>query len=322
MYVRLIQLVCLSLLVAVSATGCKRTVNNATTGFRVAMALPGKITDRSWNQAGYEGLKRVEAEVQAEVAFTEQVAQPDQAETMSDYARRGYGVVIGHGGEFQDAALQAADRHPDTLFLVNNGTKTAANVGVIGFHQRQPGYLVGYIAGKISKSGKVGFLGGQKIKAYEELAEGFQTGVNAANPKAEVLVTWTNDWDDVAKGKEAALLQIGQGADVIFPTMDNATLGSLQAAKEKNVRAIGIYYDAIKDWPGTIVQSAIIDIRGAMVETLKKVKAGDMKGKEYRYGIETPGAVRLGSYDASVPQSVRDEVDKMVERIKKGELTP
>ncbi len=134
--------------------------------------------------------------------------------------------------------------------------------------------------------------------------------------------TWTNDWDDVAKGKEAATLQIGQGADVIFPTMDNATKGSLQAAKEKKNSAIGIYYDAIKDWPDTVIQSAIIDIRGAMVETLKMVKKGETTGREFKYGLNTPVAVRLGTYASTVPQSVQDEIKGLLDQIQAGKLSP
>lgn len=289
---------------------------------KVAMVLPGKITDRSWNQAGFEGLKRIESDLKLEVAYSEQVAQPDQVEALSDYARRGFQVVIGHGGEFQDSVNQAAEHQKNTLFFVNNGTKSGGNVGTIGFQFRQPGFVVGYIAAKSSKTGKLGFIGGQKISAYEQLASGFEAGAKSANPDATVSVVWTNDWDDVAKGKEAALSLISEGVDVVFPTMDNATVGSLQAAKEKKVLAIGIYYDAIKDWPDTVIQSAIIDIRGAMVETLKKVQSGSKDGAEYRYGFDTPVALRLGNYHESVPAEVRDAVEAIITKIKSKELTP
>ncbi len=90
---------------------------------KVAMVLPGNISDKSWNQAGYEGLMRVKTELGFDVAYSEKVAQPDQAEAMADYARRGYNVVIGHGGEFQEAAFHVARKYPDTLFVINNGTR-------------------------------------------------------------------------------------------------------------------------------------------------------------------------------------------------------
>jgi len=295
---------------------------DGSTALRVALVLPGKITDKSWNQAGYEGLKLAEKELGIEVTYCEQVAQPDQAESMADYARRGYKVVMGHGGEFQEAAMQVARKHPGTLFVVNNGTTTADNVSIITFQYVQLGYVVGYLSAKVSTSGKVGFISGTKIKANEDMLEGFRKGVKAGNPKAEVLVAWTNDYDDVAKGKEAALNQISQGADILLPMMDNATLGCLQAAKEKNGRAIGMHYDAIKDWPGTVIQSAIPDMPGAILNALKQVKGGATAGKAFRFGFDTPDALHLGTYDASVPREVRDEVQGLIEKMKKGELNP
>jgi basic membrane protein A len=316
--------------IAIFLSGCTSSVSEKNVGaglekqkkLRVAMVLPGKITDQSWNQSGYEGLNRVATELGAETAFAEQVSQPDQVEFLSDFARKNFDVVIGHGGEFQTSALDAARKYPNVLFLVNNGTQTKKNAGTVGFKQQQAGYLVGYIAAKISKSGNIGFIGGQKIKAYEDLYSGYEAGAKAAKSDCQVLATWTNDWDDVSKGKEAALLQINQGVDVVFPTMDNATKGSLQAAKEKNVSAIGIYYDAIKDWPDTVLQSAIIDIKGAMVETIKAIQSGEATGKSFSYGLETPSAMRLGTFSQKIPESLKEEVQGLILKIQSGDLVP
>ena len=302
--------------------GCrnKASTNNAS-ALRVAMVLPGTITDQSWNQAGHEGLMLAKDELGVEVAFSEKIGQPDQAETMSDYARRGFGVVIGHGGEFQDAAEQAAKRYPKTTFVVNNGTRAHDNLSTVSFKYKQIGYLVGYLGGKVSKTGKGSYIGAQKIKFSTELASGFEQGFKDARSDGEVFVAWTNDWDDLAKGKEAALNHISQGADVVFPTMDNATKGSLQAAKERKVSAIGIYYDAIEDWPDTVIQSAILDIRAAMVDALKDIKGGKAGGKVFEYGVETPDAMRLGTFHATVPEDVRVEIEKILSELKAGTLS-
>lgn len=101
-------------------------------------------------------------------------------------------------------------------------------------------------------------------------------------------------------GKEAALNLISQGADVIFPSMDNAAIGSLQAAKETGKMGIGIYYDAIVDWPDTVIQSAIFDMRGALGDVIAAAKAGEIEGKAYTFGLESPVAARIGSYSAQV----------------------
>ncbi len=290
--------------------------------FKVALVMPGNITDQSWNQAGYEGLMNAKKELGIEVAYSEKVAQPDQAEAMADYARRGYDVVIGHGGEFQEAANRVARKHPDTLFVVHNGTEPAKNIATLDFYYKQFGYLLGYIAGKMTKTGKIGFIGAQKIKFSTELVAGYQEGFAKVQPDGQVFIAWTNDWDDIAKGKEAALSQIAQGADVIFPTMDNAAIGSLQAAKEKGVWGFYLYYDSIVDWPDTVLQSAIMDIKSAMVDFLGLAKAGKAEGKNYNFDVNSPKAARLGTYHPAIPADVKAEVEALVAKMKAGEIKP
>jgi basic membrane protein A len=290
---------------------------------KVAMVLPGNISDKSWNQAGYEGLMRVKTELGFDVAYSEKVAQPDQAEAMADYARRGYNVVIGHGGEFQEAAFHVARKYPDTLFVINNGTRTAKNVALVSIDLPQVGYLVGYIAGRMTKTGKVGYICAQKLKQYVDLGLSYEKGFKAARPDGSAFTAWTNDWDDIAKGKEAALNQINQGADVIFPTMDNATIGSLQAVKEKGVYAIGMYYDAISDWPDIILNSAIVDWTQAMVELFAPVKQGKkLAGKKYLFDLNYPKVLNIGTYHPNVPEDVKTEVAGLIEKIKSGQIKP
>lgn len=287
---------------------------------KVAIVLPGVITDNSFNQAGYEGVQRAAKELGIEVAYSEKVAQPDQPEALSDYARRGYQVVIGHGGEFQESVDRVAKRFPNTKFIIVNGTKAGGNVSVMTFDFAGLGYVMGYVSGKVSATGKGGYIGAQKLKFYVELGEGFAKGFKAARPDGEVLTAWTNDWDDVAKGKEAALNEISQGADVIFPSMDNAVVGSLQGAKEKGKKAIGIYYDAIADWPDTVIQSAVFDMRNALLAILTSAREGKLEGKAYIYGLESPKVAHIGTYGPSVPQDVRDQVVGLIEEIKAGKV--
>ena len=288
---------------------------------KVAIVMPGISTDKSFNQGGYEGAKNAAEKLGLEFAYSEKVAQPDQAEALSDYARRGFNFVIGHGGEFQDAVDRVARRFPDTRFIIVNGTEAGDNVTTMTFDFPALGYVLGYLAGKTSATGKGAYIGAQQIKAYTDLGTAFANGFKAARPDGEVLAAWTNDWDDVAKGKEAALSVIGQGADIVFPSMDNAVAGSLQAAKEQGKMAIGIYYDAIVDWPETVIQSAVFDMRGALDVTLAHAAAGTLEGKSYIYGFETPEAARLGTYGAQVTAEVQADVASLIADIQAGKVT-
>ena len=290
--------------------------------FKMAVVMPGVITDKGFNQAVYDGILLIKKEMGIEVAFSEKVAQPDQPEALADYARRGYQFVIGAGGEFQDSVDRVAGRYPETKFAVINGTHPHDNVSGIRFHNEGLAYAVGFIGGKISKTGVGGFVGAQQIMFSVEMLAGFTNGFMAARPDGKVYHAWTNDWDDIAKGKEAAFSMISKGADVIFPTMDNACVGSLQAAREKNKMAFGLYYDAIKDWPNTVMQSAILYWPAALLQIAKTARDGALEPKLYTLGFDLPSAARLGTYHASVPQSVRDETSQVIKKIISGEIDP
>lgn len=289
---------------------------------KVAIALPGSITDNGWSQAAFDALTAAKVKHGIEFAYTEKIKEPDHVETLSDYARRGYNLVIAHGGEFQDAVNRVAPRFPNTMFLVNNGLKTAKNVATADFYFSQPAYLMGYIAGKMSKSGKAGFIGAQKFKFTTDSAAAFEAGFKQARPGGKVYVSWTGDWDDVAKGKEAALNQISQGVDMLWPTMDRATMGALQAAKEKSVHAFGLYYDAISSWPDIILQSNILDVRGMMLGYIQLALGKGLEGRNYKYDLNTPEAVRIGSFHPSVPPAVVSEVQELVAKMKSGQFKP
>lgn len=287
--------------------------------FRAAIVMPGNITDQSWNQTGYEGIKRAEEELGIEVAYSEQVPQPDQLEAIADYARRGYDVVIGHGGEFVDAVERAAERHPDTLFAVTNGFVSGENLASVTFNFKQFGYVIGFIAAKMSDGETAGYLSAQQIKVATDLEEGFRQGFQSVHPEAEILVTYTNDWDDVAKAKEAALNQINQGADVIFPLLDNGQIGALQAAQEQDVWSFGVWRDVYQAWPDTVLQSAVMDFRIALVDFLEMAKNGQAQGQVYQFDIGSDAGT-LGEYNPAIPQEVVAETEELIRRLNSGEL--
>jgi basic membrane protein A and related proteins len=289
--------------------------------FKAAVVMPGNITDQSWNQAGYEGVMRARKELGIDVAFSEKVAQPDQLEAMSDYARRGYKVVLGHGGEFVDAAQRAAARNPNTMFVVTNGFVSGKNVASLTFSFKDFGYAIGFIAGKMTKTGKAGYISAQKIKIATDLEDGFKQGFQSVRPGAEILVTYTNDWDDVAKAKEAALNQLDKGVDVVFPLLDNGQIGALQAAKERKAWSFGVWQDIYENWKETALQSAVMDYRIALVDFLRQAKEGKIEGKVYQIEIGTPAGT-LGTYNPAIPPEVVVETKALIEKLNTNQINP
>lgn len=291
-----------------------------TAKLKVAAALPGIITDKAWNQGGYEGLKLMEKEMGAEIAYTERVAQPDQVEVMSDYARRGFDIVFGHGGEYDAAGKQVASRFPKAKIVVTNGTATGANLASLQINHFQVSFLCGVVAGMMTKTNKIAAISAQKFKAIDDMMAGFEQGAKSVNPKIQVFTSYTGNWDDVGKGKEAALAHIAKGADVVYPLLDHALLGVIDAAKEKNVYAVGFVGDQLDLAPKNILTSGIENISVAMLDLAKVVAAGKFEGKSYVFGLENPSAARLGRFGSMVPKQVQDKAAEVKKMLLAGQI--
>lgn len=289
-------------------------------GFKAAMVMPGVITDKSFNQSGYEAMLLAQEELGIEVAYSEKVAQPDQPEALADYARRGYDVVIGHGGEFQDAVERVARRYPDTMFLITNGVTAGENIAILRFKDEDLTFPLGYIAGKMSQSGVAAFVGGQQIQFCLDQQRGFNNGFKHARPDGKILAAWTNDWDDVAKGKEAGLSVISQGADMLYANLDNSIVGTYQAVREKGKHAFGVFYDAYQDWPDIILQSAVMSWKHAVFTLLKTAQESGLEPIVYRIGHEVPTAAGLGTFHPAIPAELQTEVRQLVRDIISGKI--
>ena len=285
---------------------------------KAAIVLPGGITDQAFNQVLYEGIILVRDELKIEVAHSEKVKQADQSEHLEDYARRGYGLVFGAGGEFVESTKRAAQRYPDTMFACLN-CALIEGVATVNYDNQSIGYLLGYVAGKVSTTGKIGLISGQKIKPALDIIEGMEKGLKAARGSGEVLVTYTNDWDDVAKAKEAAFAQISQGAEAIVPYLDNGIVGVMQGLKEKGKWGLGAITDLNASWPDTNLVSVVQNWRQAVLTFTKLYLDGKAERKNYVFGIGTP-PLSLGTVNAKVPAAVKGDVDKLVADMKAGKL--
>jgi basic membrane protein A len=279
-------------------------------GKRVAVLFPGLVDDQSWNQAGFEGLTRLEDEG-AEIAYTERVNQSQQVEVFRNYAQQGYDIIVGHGGEYMDAALQVAAEYPDLQFAVTNGNKGADNVTSFTLSYRDMGLLAGSLAGLMTESNKLAIVAGQEIPVALGAVEGFQEGVARVNPEAEVNVTYTGSWEDVDKAREAALALISDGADVVWHVLDAADAGVLSAAEDEGVMAIGLYGDQSELAPNAHIGAVIADAS----ELVYAAGSQALDGQVHDEGIAA-GVVSIGHYSDAVPQEVQDQIAAIEEDLK------
>src|SRR5215207_7011128 len=151
-------------------------------GKRVAVLFPGLVDDQSWNQAGFEGLTRLEEEG-AEIAYTERVNQSQQVEVFRNYAQQGYDIIVGHGGEYMDAALQVATEYPDLQFVVTNGNKGADNVTSFTLSYRDMGLLAGALAGLMTESNKLAIVTARKSPSRSAPSRGSRRALRGSTPR-------------------------------------------------------------------------------------------------------------------------------------------
>ena len=291
--------------------------------FKVALLLPGTVNDQGWNAKAYEGLMKIEEELGAEVAYSESVPASDYEEVFRGYASQGYDMVIGHGFEFGDAAIEVASDFEDVMFVVTS-TDIYAEPNVCSLENLniEQGFLAGVVAALMTETGIVGSVGGMEIPSIVAFNVGFEAGVNYINPEYEALTTYTGDFDDAAKAKEMASAMIANGADIVTHDADGAGLGVLEAAKEAGVYAIGSVGDQADIAPDTIITSAANVMSDAILLSAKLCKEGKLEPINYEFGVadDVIYLTEYRNFDDIVPEEVKQEIAEIEEAIKDGSL--
>ena len=296
-------------------------------GGKVAMLLPGSINDQSWNAAGFAGLQKLKDQGM-EIAYSENVQAADHIEAMKDYARRGFSPVIGHSGRFLSAAQRVGPEFEKTYFLVGSGSGGAKNVISVDLANEQFGYLVGVLAGRMTKTGKVAAVAGlEGLPNMIASVGGFRLGVKSVRADAEVRVVYLQSMEDPAAAKEAAFSLIAGGADVVAGKLNAGHAGIIQAAKEKNVYAVGRSFGHTAIAPERVLTNIYEKWAEVYVTAVHDLRAGKLISGYVAYGYNTPGTSGADllysesrAYNPAVPAAVITEIDGVRKKFASGSL--
>ncbi|MCF8000769.1 MAG: BMP family protein [Halanaerobiales bacterium] len=290
--------------------------------FKAALLVPSSINDDGWNQSAYQGLLKIEEELGAKVSYIKAPTPSEKKASFRDYGERGYDIVIGHGFQFQDPAKEIAPNYPDTTFITIGGSNTAENLSPVVIKGEDGFYLAGIAAAIISKTDKIGLIGGQEIPAISKCFRGFELGVESVDPDVEVMTTYVGSWEDVNAGYEAALSQINQGADIIVPNANAVGIGAFKASKEEEVYSFGYINDQTHFAPNTMLGSIMLDLPKAFLTIAQRVKSGEFNtGEIVEIGLkEDVTYIKWNEkLKEEVPEKVFEEIEKATEKIKSGE---
>ena len=305
------------LIVAAAAIGAS-TVSATGEDLSVALVLPGSINDQSANQATYEAVLAAQELFGFEMAFSEGVEQAEQNSALGDYARRGYGIVIAMGGEFSESMPRVASRFEDNSFICIYCSPHESYTS-FSFDYKELGTVFGFLGTQMSSAGKVGFVGGQQVGILTAMVEGMKVGAKLAREDGEVLVTYTNDWDDVAKAKEAALAQFAQGAVAVGSLLDRAIVGIWQAAEEEEKWVMNPIWELSEEKPDIALASVIMDTSKALIALIDSHAKGELEKRHYNFGFSSPEIMHMGKI-ADVADEHKAAVATLVEDIRAGKL--
>lgn len=306
-----------------SLVGCGKQVRPA--GLRVGLITPGSISDAAWNSGAYAGLQEIRDSLGLATSHVEAHTPGEQDEALRTFAVQGYDLVFAHGFEFQDPAERVSAQYPKTIFIVTSGSRARGNVAPLIFQLDEASYLAGMVAGGLTKTNVLGFVGGIELPPIKAAYEGWVNGAKAVNPKVQSREVYLNSFDDAAAGREAALALIRAGADMFHHNADAAALGVFQAAKEsRGVYVFGSNSDQASLAPDRVVGSAVIDLPRAFLLVAEEVKAGKFTPKAETFGLAS-GVIRYTPnprLDSLVPAALKARVAAAADSIAKGTLAP
>ena len=324
-------------LVAAAVPAVQAQEYNQDNPLKVALVLHGNLGDKSFFDSAAAGMKKAEAELPVtvkviELGYDRGKWQPGLADT----ADSDYDVIIVGTFDMTGFVAELAPDYPEKKFIIFDDAPDFSqggldNVLAIQYGTSTAGYLAGYAAAKVSKTGTLGTIIGMEFPTVTDFKVGFDQGAKAANPEVNILNAVAGTFSDPAKGKELALAQLDQGADVIFPIAGSTGIGALQAVRDAGKLAVGvdsdqaaIFADSDPAQADVILTSVEKKVGESLYLALQGIIDGTQEfGKSELLGLQQ-GAVGISKnsyYEKLVPADVRAEIDELQSQIAAGTLS-
>ena len=288
----------------------------------------GGVGDRSFNALAWEGLQTAQRELGFDIKYTESKQNADYVTNLSRYAQSGYDLVFAIGYAMEDALKEVAPRFPNVKFAIidGNAPEGAKNAVSYKFREEEGSFLAGALAGGMTKSNIIGFVGGVDVPLIRKFEYGYTAGAKTTNPKIDVKVTYAGKFDDPQKGQEAALAQIGAGADILFQAAGATGVGVIKAVQNKGAGyyAIGVDKNQDGDAPGRVLTSMVKRVDVAVLDVCKLVAGKTWDGGTHVLGLKEDG-VGLSPMEYTkkdIPAPVLAKIDQLKADIISGKIKP
>lgn len=288
---------------------------------RIAFMHVGPITDMGWTYAHDQARLCLEENldyIEKPISYVENILETADAErVLSDFARKGFDIIFATADGYNPAVATVASEFPDVYFFVIEGPYEPAAPNIEGYFGRmyQPRYLSGLVAGKMTKSNKIGYVAAHPIPQVIKGINGFTLGVRAVNSEATVHVVWTNTWYDPVREREAAEALLDEGCDVIAQHQDSTE--PQKAAEERGMYGIGYDVDMSPFAPEATLTGPVWDWCKYYLPRVEAIHNGTWSSSRFFGGMET-GVVGLAPMSDKVPQDVQDLAEETKQLILDG----
>ena len=305
-------------------------VTFALTAFGAGGALAEKIKvagiytqpiQQKWDARLHQALSNAQKRGDIEYVFSEKVSNTDYIRVLREYAESGVKLIVGEAFGISREARKVADDYPNVAFLMGDPFRPhGKNFAVFDNYIHEPCYLMGILAGSMTKSNRIGMVGGYPIGEVNRLFHAFMNGARSVNPKVRFKVTFIGSWYDPPKAKEAAFAQIEAGVDVLYAER----AGVVDAARQNKIIAFGNVNDMNKEENGkdVVVTSALWDMNAAISHAIGLVKKGQFKAEDYKeWTMMQKGGASLAPYyefENRIPAAAKAKVEKIAADILSG----
>jgi simple sugar transport system substrate-binding protein len=288
---------------------------------KAAWVYVGPVGDAGWTFAHDQGRKAVEAEFgdKVKTTFVEKVPEGADAErVIRDLAQQGNKIIFATSFGFMEPMLKVAAEFPDVKFEHATGYKTAPNMSVYDARFYHDAYVSGIIAGGMTKTNTIGFVGSFPIPEVLRNINAFTLGAQSVNPKVKTKVVWINTWFDPPKEGDAAQSLINQGADVLLQNTDSTAV--LQTAAKNKKFAFGWDSDMSAVAPEAHLASNMVYWGPYYKKAIKEVLDGTWKGGQRTIWGKPEGANDVIKFNAAIPEAIRKKAEEAAAGLKAGSL--
>lgn len=298
----------LTILLFVFIGGCS-TLTETESTTKVGLLLPHNIDDQGWNSKGYEGLLKINSNLNVDVFYKEEINSKEKTvAAIDEFILSGVNLIFGHGQMYAPIFMEIKDEYDNVHFIVFNGEVSGDNITSLHFEGYAMGFFAGMLASEMSETDTLGV-----IAAYpsQPEVEGFKEGALFQNKDVEVSIEYVSSWVDVSTALEIYHKMVGKNVDVFYPAGDGYHVAIIEEIKKDGLYVIGYVADHSDMGQSTVLTSTIQHVDQLYEMVAEKFYKGELAFGNMKFDF-AEGVISLGSFSSEVPEELQKEINNAI----------